>query len=89
MFSREGEIRLASDNVNVGYSIFSLGQDVRIVAGCFAGVEGTVVPPHDVHRALGTVILGVESQFQPVSIEVVIERRVVVLRVPPELLRPA
>lgn len=79
----------ANENVFVGYTIFSLGQDVRIVAGTFAGVQGTVISPHTAHQATGTVILSGESRLKPVSLEAVIEGRVVVLRVPPELLQPA
>lgn len=70
----------------MGYSLFSLGQEVRIVSGSFVGVVGTVIAPTEPHDAFGTVILSGESERLPVSVASVINGHRFVMRVPPELL---
>ena len=69
----------------MGYTIFSVGDDVRIVGGTFVGIEGIVLPPSETHR-MATVALRGESKFLPVTVSTIIDGHQVNLRVPPEIL---
>lgn len=70
----------------MGYSLFSVGECVRIVSGSFKGIEGTVVAPLDAAFADGTVLLHADSELRPVTISTVMDGHDVAIRVPPELL---
>ena len=70
----------------MGYSLFSVGERVRIIRGNFAGVEGEVVSPLEPAQPGGTIILHGESKLYPVTIVTLLDGRAVSLRVPPELL---
>ena len=70
----------------MGYTIFTVGDEVQIVGGCFAGMVGIVAPPSSAHQSSGTVVLSGDSDLQLVTVTTVIDGRSVALRVPPELL---
>ena len=70
----------------MGYTLFSVGQRVRIVSGNFAGVVGTVASPLEPTNSGGTIILHGSSMLLPVTVVATIDGRSVSLRVPPELL---
>ena len=70
----------------MGYSIFSVGDDVQIVRGGFAGMVGIVAPPSIAHQSSGTVVLSAQSDKRPVTVATVIDGHSIALRVPPELL---
>lgn len=70
----------------MGYSLFTVGDRVRIIRGNFAGVEGKVVSPLEPAQAGGTIILHGESKRYPVTIVTLLDGRSVSLRVPPEIL---
>jgi hypothetical protein len=76
----------------MGYSIFCVGDDVRIVSGSFAGMVGIVAPPSSAHQSSGTVVLSTErmlsapSDKRHVTVAAVIDGHSIALRVPPELL---
>ena len=69
----------------MGYTIFSVGDDVRIVGGTFVGIEGVVVSPTETHQT-ATVALQGESMFLTVTVSTIMDGHVINLRVPPELL---
>lgn len=68
----------------MGYSLFSVGDRVRIIRGNFAGVEGKVVSLVEPAQPGGTIILHGESNLYPVTIVTLLDGRAVTLRVPPE-----
>ena len=70
----------------MGYSIFSVGDDVRIVSGSFVGMIGIVAPPSSAHQSSGTVVLSGPSDKRHVTVATVIDGHSIALRVPPELL---
>lgn len=70
----------------MGYTLFSVGERVRIASGNFAGVEGRVVSPLEQAQSGGTIVLHGASMLLPVTIAALIDGRAVSLRVPPELL---
>ena len=70
----------------MGYSLFTVGDRVRIIRGNFVGIEGKVVSPLEPTQAGGTIILHGESQLHPVTIITLLDGRAVSLRVPPEIL---
>lgn len=70
----------------MGYTLFSIGERVRIVRGEFAGVEGKVVSPLEPAQPGGTILLHGVSMLLPVTLAAFIDGRAVSLRVPPELL---
>lgn len=70
----------------MGYSLFSVGERVRIIHGNFAGIEGEVVSPLEPTQAGGMIILHGPSKLSPVTIVTLLDGRAVSLRVPPELL---
>lgn len=73
----------------MGYSIFSIGEDVRIVSGSFAGMVGIVAPPSSAYQSSGTVVLSAQSEKRHVTVATVIDGHSIALRVPPELLERA
>ena len=73
----------------MGYSLFSVGQNVRIVAGSFAGTWGIVAPPASAYQSSGTVLLAAESDKGPVTVAATIDGHAIAGRVPPELLEVA
>jgi ribosomal protein L24 len=71
----------------MGYSRFSIGDEVRIVSGAFMGMRGQVAPPLHAAKSSGTVINpGCSTGARPVTIAAVIDGHELKLRVPPELL---
>lgn len=71
----------------MGYSIFSIGETVRINRGSFTGIEGTIVDPVTAHEAGGTVILHEgATMLLPVTVAASVEGHSLTLRVPPDLL---
>lgn len=69
----------------MGYSLFSVGDHVRVTAGAFQGVEGTVVAPLD-RSGAGTVLLQSDGELLPVTISTVLDGHCITLHVPPERL---
>ena len=70
----------------MGYTIFSVGDEVRVSGGAFVGVEGVVVAPTASIQTGGTVVLKSGSMLLPVTVSTIMDGHVVALRVPPELL---
>ena len=71
----------------MGYTIFRIGNRVRITSGSFAGVVGVVDDPTIDVAASGTVILsGGSSMLMPVTVTASVDGQSLSLRVPPELL---
>lgn len=70
----------------MGYRLFSVGEHVRVTAGAFKGIEGTVVPPADNAGTAGTVLLQAEGELLPVTISTILDGHSLTLRVPPERL---
>lgn len=71
----------------MGYSIFSIGETVRIIRGNFAGIEGTIIDPVTAHEAGGTVILRQgATMLLPVAVAASVDGRSLILRVPPDIL---
>jgi hypothetical protein len=79
-------VRPPAEWQGMGYTIFSVGDEVCIVGGTFVGIEGIVVPPSEIHRT-ATLASGGESKLLPVTVSVIIDGHQVNLRVPPELLK--
>ena len=71
----------------MGYSIFSVGDRVRIKSGEFAGMAGVVSNPASPHDVVGTVNPRRQSMLLPVTVVVAAEGRKLALRVAPELLQ--
>ena len=69
----------------MGYTIFTVGERVRVHSGSFAGIEGTVVAPTASHEG-GTVVVQGASMLLPVSVVTIIDGHEVTLRVPPDIL---
>lgn len=71
----------------MGYSIFSVGDSVRITSGTFAGLVGKVNAPASAAESAGTVVLSESgSTLLPVTVTTALDGHAVSLRVPPELL---
>lgn len=73
----------------MGYTIFSVGDRVRITSGEFSAMEGVVAVPTLPHEATATLIAGQPSMLLPVTVTVETGDRKLVLRVAPELLERA
>ena len=81
-----GQGRVSEGGGGMGYSLFSVGEKVRILSGSFIGIEGIVTSPAHAARTAGTVVLQTDSELSPVTLSAVIDGHSVKLRVPPELL---
>ncbi|WP_428307758.1 hypothetical protein [Lacipirellula sp.] len=70
----------------MGYTIFKVGEQVRIKAGDFAGLDGVVASPTSAHDVVGAVNPKQHSMLLPVTVVVQTEGRKLVLRVAAEML---
>ena len=70
----------------MGYTIFQVGEQVRIKSGDFAGLDGVVANPTSAHDVVGTVNPKQQSMLLPVTVVVQRDGRKLVLRVAAELL---
>lgn len=73
----------------MGYTIFNVGERVRVKSGDFAGWKGVVASPTSAHDVVGTVNPRRQSMLLPVTVVVEVEGREMILRVAPELLERA
>ena len=73
--------------IAMGYTIFSVGDHVRITSGEFSAMEGVVAAPTLPHEATATLIAGQPSMLFPVTVVVEGGDRTLVLRIAPELLQ--
>ena len=73
--------------VVMGYTIYSVGDRVKITSGDFAGMTGVVADPTAAHDVVGTINPRRHSMLLPVTVIVESEGRKLVLRIAPELLK--
>ncbi len=75
------------EGTRLGYSIFSVGDIVRVTGGSFVGIEGKVVAALNAARSSGTVMPAGASLLMPVTVSTILDGHEVSLRVPPNLLQ--
>ncbi|WP_428304853.1 hypothetical protein [Lacipirellula sp.] len=70
----------------MGYTIFAVGDRVRIKSGDFGGIEGVISDPTAAHDAVGTVNARRQSMLLPLTVVAQVEGRKMIIRVAAEML---